>query len=59
MRGKLKIRMVVADFMSAAVVQQFFNRNKLEAHLRRTTAGNVKVTISSVVGKLISSQYAL
>jgi ABC-type uncharacterized transport system permease subunit len=32
--------------------------NKLEAHLGRATAGSVKITISSVVGKLISSLYA-
>jgi hypothetical protein len=46
-----------ADVMSAAAVQQFFNMNKLEAHFRRTTAGSVKIKVSSAVGKLISSRY--
>jgi hypothetical protein len=50
--------MVAVDVMSAAAVQQFFNMNKLEAHLRRATVGSVNITISSVVGKLTSSLYA-
>jgi hypothetical protein len=58
MWGKLKARVVAAVVMSAAAVQQFLNLNKLEAHLRRATAGSAKMTISSVVGKLISSLYA-
>jgi hypothetical protein len=52
MWGKLKARVVVADVMSTAAVQQFFNMNKLEAHFRRATAGSVKIR---VVRKLISS----
>jgi hypothetical protein len=44
--------------MSAAAVQQFFNMTKLEAHFRRATAESFKITISSVVGKLISFLYA-
>jgi hypothetical protein len=52
MWGKLKARVVVADVMSAAAVQQFFNMNKLEAHFCHATPGSVK---SRVLGKLISS----
>jgi hypothetical protein len=58
MWGKLKERLVAADVMSAAAVQQFFTMNKLEAHSRRATPGSVKTTLSSVVWKLISSLYA-
>jgi hypothetical protein len=58
MRGKLKTIVVAADVMSAAAVQQFFNMNKLEAHLRCATVGSVKITIGSVMGKLISPLYA-
>jgi hypothetical protein len=49
--------MVAADVMSAATVQQFFNKSKLEGHFRRATAENVKITINNVVGKLIASLY--
>jgi hypothetical protein len=52
MWGKFKERVASADVMSAAAVQQVFNMNKLEA--RRVTAGSLKTTISSAVGKLIS-----
>jgi hypothetical protein len=58
MWGKLRTRVVAADVRSAAAVQQFFNKNKLVAQLGRATAGNVKITISCAVGKLISSLYA-
>jgi hypothetical protein len=57
MWGKPMTRVVAAEVMSAAVVQQFYNMSKLEAHLRRVTAGRVKITISSLAGKLISSLY--
>jgi hypothetical protein len=57
MWGKFKERVASVDVMSAAAVQQFFNMNKLEAHFRRATAGSFKITISSVVGKLISFLY--
>jgi hypothetical protein len=42
--GKLKERVVAADVMCAAAVQQFFYRNKLEAQFRRATPGSVKIT---------------
>jgi hypothetical protein len=57
MWGKFKERVASADVMSAAAVQQFFNMNKLETHFRRATAGSFKITISSVVEKLISFLY--
>jgi hypothetical protein len=59
MWGKVKERVAPADVMSAAAVQQFFNMIKLETHFRRTTAGSVKITISSAVGKLISILYEM
>jgi hypothetical protein len=58
MWSELKTIVVAADVMSAAAVLQFFYMKKLEAYLRRATAGSIKVTMCSVVGKLLSSLQA-
>jgi hypothetical protein len=55
MWGNFKEGMVSADVISAAVVRQLFNMNKLEAHFRRASAGSFKITVSTAVGKLILS----